>query len=55
MDELGDAPLPEPLISQYLAGLYPAVMSGQVAPRPQALLRAAVTAVLDSYDRASHP
>ena len=31
---LADRPLPEPLISQYLAGLYPSVMSGAVPPPP---------------------
>ena len=49
---LGDAPLPEPLISQYLALPYPAVMSGAVAPTAPALIRAAITAVLTRYDTA---
>jgi D-tagatose 6-phosphate 4-epimerase len=55
METLGARDLPEPLISQYLAGLYPQVMRGEVAPRAPALLRAAITAMLDSYDRACHP
>ena len=46
---LGDQTLPEPLISQYLAALYPQVMSGQTAPQARPLLRAAVTRVLASY------
>lgn len=54
MEALGDRDLPEPLISQHLAGLYPHVMTGEVAPRAPALLRAAVTRVLEVYDRACH-
>ena len=49
---LGDLTLPEPLISQYLAALYPAVMSGAVQPKAQALIRAAITRILTSYDTA---
>ena len=49
---LGDRTLPEPLISQYLAALYPAVMSGAVQPKAQALIRAAITRILTSYDTA---
>ena len=52
---LGDLTLPEPLISQYLAALYPAVMSGAVQPKAQALIRAAITRVLTSYDAACTP
>lgn len=52
---LGDTPLPEPLISQYLGGLYPQVMQGQVAPTARSLIRAAITTMLDTYDRACHP
>ena len=52
---LADRPLPEPLISQYLAGLYPSVMSGAVPASAPALIRAAVTNVLTRYDRACHP
>lgn len=55
MATLGDAPLPEPLISQYLGALYPAVMAGEAAPTAPALIRAAITRMLDSYDRACHP
>lgn len=54
MDALGSQALPEPLISQYLGGLYPLVMRGEVAPQAPALVRAAVTRVLDVYDRACH-
>ena len=49
---LGDRPLPAPLISQYLAALCPAVMSGTVSPRAQPLIRAAITRVLTGYDTA---
>ena len=49
---LGDRPLPEPLISQFLAASYPAVMSGSLAPTAAALIRAAITRLLTSYDTA---
>ena len=49
---LGDRTLPGPLISQYLAALYPAVMSGAVPPKAQPLIRAALTRILTSYDAA---
>ena len=52
---LGDLTLPEPLISQYLAALYPAVMSGAVPPKAQALIRAAITRILTSYATACTP
>ncbi len=55
MARLGQAPLPEPLISQYLGALYPAVMAGKVPPTAPALIRAAVTRVLEVYDGACHP
>ena len=49
---LGDRPLPEPLISQYLAALYPQVMSGQTPPQARSLIHAAITNVLASYAKA---
>ena len=49
---LGDRTLPGPLISQYLAALFPAVMSGASPPKAQPLIRAAITRVLTSYDTA---
>ena len=52
---LGDQPLPQPLISQYLGGLYDAVMSGATAPTAPALIRAAITRVLTAYDTACTP
>ena len=52
MSALGDRALPEPLISQYLAASYPQVMSGATAPTAPALIRAAITRVLQSYDTA---
>ena len=55
MARLGDRNLPEPLISQYLAGLYPQVLHGTVPPTAPALLRAAVTAVLTRYAAACAP
>lgn len=48
----GTKPLPEPLISQYLAASYPAVMTGLCAPTAPALIRAAITRVLETYSAA---
>ena len=52
---LGDRPLPRPLISQYLAALCPAVLSGAVPPQAQPLIRAAITRVLTRYATACSP
>ena len=52
MDRFGDMAIPEPLISQHLAGSYADVMAGRVAPTAPALLRAAVTRVLATYSAA---
>lgn len=49
---LGDRPIPEPLISQYLGALYPAVADGSLAARARELVIAAVRQVLMQYDRA---
>ena len=48
----GEAPIPEPLISQFLGAAYCEVMSGATAPTAPALLRAAVTRVLTVYNAA---
>ena len=50
--KLGDKSIPEPLISQYLGGLYPAVVGGSVSARPRALLAGAILQVLRRYDHA---
>jgi D-tagatose-1,6-bisphosphate aldolase subunit GatZ/KbaZ len=55
MTRLDDRDIPEPLISQYLAGSYADVMAKRIAPRATALIRAAVTRVLASYSRAAGP
>jgi D-tagatose-1,6-bisphosphate aldolase subunit GatZ/KbaZ len=47
-----DRSIPAPLISQYLGGLYSAVMEGQVEPRPRALLLASIQRILGDYDYA---
>lgn len=52
MARLGDRPIPEILISQYLATAWPKVMSGQTAPTAPALVRAGVQRVLAVYDQA---
>ncbi len=52
---LGDMALPEPLISQYLSASSPDVMTGQVAPTAPSLIRATISRVLQTYDRACTP
>jgi D-tagatose 6-phosphate 4-epimerase len=49
---LGDRLIPEPLISQYLGALYPAVADGSLAARARELVVAAVQQVLVQYDQA---
>jgi D-tagatose 6-phosphate 4-epimerase len=46
---LGDGVIPETLISQYLAGLYPAVREGRATPTAEGLALAAVDKVLGDY------
>ncbi len=48
----GTSAVPEPLISQYLAASYPAVMTDDCAPTAPALIRAAITRVLATYSDA---
>ena len=50
--KLEDKPIPEPLISQYLGGLYPEVVDGSLAARPRELVLGAVLQVLRRYDHA---
>lgn len=49
---LGDRLIPEPLVSQYLGALYPAVAEGSVTAWPRDLAIAAVQRVLMQYHRA---
>jgi D-tagatose-1,6-bisphosphate aldolase subunit GatZ/KbaZ len=49
---LGDDTIPEPLVSQYLGGLYSDVADGSLAARPRNLAIAAVQQVLRRYDHA---
>jgi D-tagatose 6-phosphate 4-epimerase len=49
---LGDKPIPEPLISQYLGGVYPKVAEGSLSARPKELVAGAVLQVLRQYDQA---
>ena len=51
--KLGDKRIPEPLISQYLGGLYPEVIDGSLSARPRELALGAVLQVLRRYDHAS--
>ena len=50
--KLGDKPIPEPLISQYLGGLYPKVAEGSLSARPKELVAGALLRVLRQYDQA---
>jgi D-tagatose 6-phosphate 4-epimerase len=50
--KLGDKLIPEPLISQYLGGLYPAVVDGSLPARPRELVLGAILQVLLRYDHA---
>jgi D-tagatose-1,6-bisphosphate aldolase subunit GatZ/KbaZ len=52
---LGDKTIPETLVSQYLAALYPQVASGAVKPTARHLLIAAVDHVLAAYAGACQP
>jgi D-tagatose-1,6-bisphosphate aldolase subunit GatZ/KbaZ len=51
--KLGNKLIPEPLISQYLGGLYPEVVDGSLAARPRELVLGAVLQILRRYDHAS--
>jgi tagatose-1,6-bisphosphate aldolase non-catalytic subunit AgaZ/GatZ len=50
--KLGDGPIPEPFISQYLGGLYPEVVDGSLSARPRDLVIGAALQVLRRYDHA---
>jgi D-tagatose-bisphosphate aldolase class II non-catalytic subunit len=50
--KLGDRLIPEPLISQYLGGLYPEVLDGSIRARPKELALGAILQVLRRYDHA---
>jgi D-tagatose-bisphosphate aldolase class II non-catalytic subunit len=50
--KLGNKLIPEPLISQYLGGLYPEVVAGSLSARPRELVLGAVLQVLRRYDHA---
>ncbi|PKR87160.1 tagatose-bisphosphate aldolase, partial [Pleomorphomonas diazotrophica] len=49
---LGDTPIPETLISQYLRGVYEGVRRGRVQPTAHGLSLAMVDLVLDDYFKA---
>jgi D-tagatose 6-phosphate 4-epimerase len=50
--KLGDRSIPEPLVSQYLGGLYPEVVDGSLSARPRDLVLRAALQVLRRYDHA---
>ncbi|RFU49740.1 D-tagatose-bisphosphate aldolase, class II, non-catalytic subunit [Paraburkholderia sp. DHOC27] len=52
LERLNGLTIPETLISQYLAPLYPGVRSGAVLPTPEDLLEHAVSRVFDVYHEA---
>ena len=49
---IGERLIPEPLVSQYLGALHPAVADGSLEARPRQLTIAAVDRVLTLYDQA---
>ena len=51
--KLGNRSIPEPLVSQYLGGLYPEVVNGSLSAQPRDLVLGAVLQVLQRYDHAS--
>jgi D-tagatose-bisphosphate aldolase class II non-catalytic subunit len=51
-NKLGNKLIPEPLISQYLGGLYPDVVDGSLSARPRELVLGSVLRVLRQYDHA---
>jgi D-tagatose-bisphosphate aldolase class II non-catalytic subunit len=53
LDQLGDAAIPQTLISQFLATHYNDVVSGNLQPTAHSLLAASVVKVLDAYGRAN--
>ena len=53
--KLGERPIPQPLISQYLGGLYPQVAEGSLPALPRELVLEAVLQVLRRYDLACGP
>lgn len=55
MDGLSDRIIPETLISQYLAPLWPDVLSGKTRPLARNLLLAAPARILATYNRACAP
>jgi D-tagatose 6-phosphate 4-epimerase len=50
--KLADKPIPEPLISQYLGGLYPEVLDGSLSAQPRELVLGAILQILWRYDHA---
>jgi D-tagatose-1,6-bisphosphate aldolase subunit GatZ/KbaZ len=52
LGRLDGVTIPETLISQYLATLYPAVRAGAIPATPAALLEYAVSRVFDVYHQA---
>jgi D-tagatose-1,6-bisphosphate aldolase subunit GatZ/KbaZ len=55
LDRFGDRRIPETLVSQYLAALYPEVAAGRIPPSARQLLIGAVQRVLKQYRDAAAP
>jgi D-tagatose-1,6-bisphosphate aldolase subunit GatZ/KbaZ len=53
LDRLGDAAIPQTLISQFFSSQYADVVSGSLQPTGRSLIAASVRSVLDTYRRAS--
>lgn len=52
LERLGDTPIPQTLISQFLAARYDDVVDGKLQPNARSLLSASVRSVLDRYRQA---
>ncbi|MEP3438236.1 MAG: D-tagatose-bisphosphate aldolase, class II, non-catalytic subunit [Hoeflea sp.] len=52
LSRIGKTPIPETLISQYLPRLYEGVVSGEISPHPENLIRASIMQVLRFYSEA---
>lgn len=55
LTRLGDRVIPAPLISQYLARLYPDVAEGRVGTSARAMIMGSIERVLSEYEEANYP
>jgi D-tagatose-1,6-bisphosphate aldolase subunit GatZ/KbaZ len=55
LQRFADQPIPETMVSQHFATLYPAVASGQLISTPQNILIAHIQSVIETYATACRP